>query len=95
VWAAAAQHWLHVATSAATLPTPPPLPPCPPHFPVQVGQWVDEATDKTAGSLRIYKWHGPKRNKIKLEDLAADYDVVVTVRGAAEGRGGGGTMVWW
>jgi hypothetical protein len=58
-----------------------------------VGQWMDEARAKTAGSMRIHMYHGGKR-ETSAEALAVDYDLVVTtyatlssVFGAKKGTG--------
>ena len=42
-----------------------------------VGQWLEEAKSKLAGSLRLYMYHGPRRIKDAAR-LATDCDNVVT-----------------
>ena len=42
-----------------------------------VGQWIEEAKQKTAGSLRIHMYHGPNRIR-DAKRLANDFDLVVT-----------------
>ena len=43
-----------------------------------VGQWIDEASSKLAGTTRgrICQYHGPKRVR-DVQSMAANYDVVV------------------
>jgi hypothetical protein len=39
-----------------------------------VGQWADEAAQRTNGSLRILQYHGSGRYKYTAQQLARDYD---------------------
>jgi hypothetical protein len=39
-----------------------------------VGQWADEAAQRTNGSLRILQYHGSGRYKYTAQQLAKDYD---------------------
>jgi SNF2 family DNA or RNA helicase len=39
-----------------------------------VGQWADEAAQRTNGSLRILQYHGQGRYKYTAKKLASDYD---------------------
>ena len=43
-----------------------------------VGQWIDEASSKLAGTTRgcICQYHGPNRDR-DVQRMAANYDVVV------------------
>eukprot|EP00775_Hariotina_reticulata_P009723 gene9723-9882_t len=43
-----------------------------------VGQWADEAARRTDGSLRILQYHGSARYRYTPEQLAKNYDIVVT-----------------
>jgi SNF2 family DNA or RNA helicase len=45
-----------------------------------LGQWVQEVTDKTSGSLRVLMYHG-RSTAIEAARLAQDYDIVVTTFG--------------
>lgn len=62
------------AAACVAMPAPPPLP-------LQVGQWADEASSKTVGSVRIHQYHGSQR--VRDPKRLAEFDVVGCTAGGA------------